>query len=255
MPRLAPAVLAVVLVAAVAPALAAQDYTITARQGPNRFDPPTLPINAGDRVIFANEGGTHNFVFEDGLRYPDEATAPGAAWNGLSRTFDAAGTYRYYCAQHGTLTTGMRGTITVTGNGGGSPTPTPSATATPSATPTPAPGASPTPGPSGGTPGAPAVRLRSVALAAGTFCARRGPGCKRPGVRLRIDLSAPARVTGVLRRRAKRFGRVDLGTVAAGPRTLRFQRTTSGKRLAPGRYALALSVDGVAAKTLRFRVR
>ena len=74
-------------------------------------------------------------------------------------------------------------------------------------------------------------------------------------MRIRIDLSAPARVTGTLKRRAKRFGRVDFGTVAAGPRTLRFQRTTSGRRLKAGRYALALSVDGAAAETLRFRVR
>ncbi len=74
-------------------------------------------------------------------------------------------------------------------------------------------------------------------------------------MRLRIDLSAPARVTGVLKRRAKRFGRVDFGTVAAGPRTLRFQRTSSGKRLAAGRYSLALRVGGDDAKTLRFRIR
>jgi plastocyanin len=246
MPRLAPAVLAAVLVAAVAPALAAQDHTITAL-GSNQFDRPTLTIAAGDRVIFENADGEHNFAFDDGQRYPASPQLPNEpGWATLqSRTFATAGTYRYECDLHGPA---MSGTITVTGA-------PPPVTPTPSATPTPGPGATPTPGPSGGTPSAPAVRVRSLALASGSFCARRGPKCRRPGVRLRIDLSAPARVTGVLRRRAKRFGRVDFGTVAAGPRTLRFRRTSSGRRLTAGRYALALSVDGAAAKTLRFRLR
>jgi plastocyanin len=244
MARLALSAAGVALAAvAAAPALAA-DHTITAL-GNNTFDRPTLTIAAGDRVLFANSEGLHNFVFEDGPRYPQSPSLPGAVWNNLNRTFDAAATYRYYCAQHGSLDSGMRGAITVT-----APTPSPSPQPSPSPAPTPDPGGG-APSPSGS---APAV-VRSLALAPGRFCARRGPDCKRPGVRIRIDLSAPARVTGVLKRRAKRFGRVDFGSVAAGPRTLRFQRTSSGKRLRAGRYSLAVSVDGVAAKTLRFRVR
>jgi plastocyanin len=248
MPRLAPAVLAVVLVAAVAPALAAQQsHTITARQMPNRFDPPTLTIGAGELVTFANAGGVHNFAFEDGEQYPDDPEGPGGPGWAMpqGRAFPTAGTYRFLCEQHPTE---MTGTITVT-----AATPSPG----PSPSPQPGPSPSPSPGPGGGTTpsGGQPTQVRSVSLASGSFCTRRGPKCRRPGVRLRIDLSAPARVTGVLTRRAKRFGRVDFGSVAAGPRTLRFQRTSSGKRLRAGRYSLALSVDGVAAKTLRFRVR
>ena len=97
--------------------------------------------------------------------------------------------------------------------------------------------------------------MRSLKPAAKSFCARRSATCRKPGVRLKIDLSAPAQVRGVLKRKAKRFGSVDFGTVAAGPRTLRFQKTASGKRLKPGRYTLALTVDGAPAKTLRFRIR
>jgi plastocyanin len=249
MPRLAPVGLTVtVLVVAAAPALAA-DHTITALSN-NQFDRPAIMIATGDRVLFANSGGSHNFAFEDGESYPVNPTGPGPAWNGLSRTFTAAGTYRYYCELHGTLTTGMRGTITVTA---APPPPSPSPSPTPSPTPTP----SPPPGPGGPSPeGTAPAQVRSLALASGRFCARRGPRCRRPGVRLRIDLSAPARVTGVLKRRAKRFGRVDFGTVAAGPRTLRLRRTTAGKRLRPGRYSLALRVDGApVTPTLRFRVR
>jgi hypothetical protein len=81
-------------------------------------------------------------------------------------------------------------------------------------------------------------------------------------VRLRIDLSDAARVGGVLQRRpprgkapAKRFGRVDFGTVPAGPRTLRLRRTSTGKRLSAGRYTLALTVSGAGTRSVSFRVR
>jgi plastocyanin len=245
MPRLAPAGLTVVLLVAAAPAIAAQDHTVTATS--NVFTEADITIPAGDRVLLRNAEGTHNFVFEDGPRYPQDPTASGnAVWATLSRTFDTAGEYRYYCAAHGGPGgSGMSGIIRVTGS---TPAPSPS----PSPQPTPSPSPSPGPGGGGTTPsGSAPAQLRSLSLAAKSFCIR----CKRPGVRVRIDLTAPARVTGVLKRRAKRFGRVDFGTVAAGPRTLRFQRTSSGKRLIPGRYSLALSVDGAVAKTLRFRVR
>ena len=95
-----------------------------------------------------------------------------------------------------------------------------------------------------------------------TFCTKRGRTCARPGVRVAIDLSLPAKVTGNLSRqplrgkaRARRFGTVSFGTVAAGPRTLTFSRTAAGKRLAAGRYTLTLNVTGAAARTLRFKVR
>jgi plastocyanin len=246
MPRLAWSAAGLALVAAAPSSALAADHTITARPMPNRFDPPALPIVAGDRVLLRNAGGMHNFVFEDGAEFPADPVPEGdPVWPTLERTFSAAGTYRYYCELHGALGSGMSGTITVTA---ATPAPGPS----PSPQPNPSPSPSPEPGGGGPTPsGGQPAQVLSLSLAAKTFCLR----CKRPGVRLRIDLSAPARVTGVLKRRTKRFGRVDFGTVAAGPRTLRFQRTSTGKRLTAGRYSLALSVGGAAAKTLRFRVR
>jgi plastocyanin len=247
MARLALSAAGVALAAvAAAPAFAA-DHTVTASNF--EFTDAAITIAVGDRVIFANAGGTHNFAFDDGQSYPAPGGVPAddPRWDAPpSRTFDTAGTYRYVCVVH--ADDGMTGSITVTG----SPPPGPSPSPQPSPTPSP----SPPPGGGGTTPSgsAPAV-VRSLALAPGRFCARRKPDCKRPGVRIRIDLSAAARVTGVLKRRATRYGRVDFGSVAAGPRTLRFQRTSSGKRLRTGRYSLALSVDGAVAKTLRFRVR
>jgi plastocyanin len=240
MARLALPALAVALVVAVAPALAA-DHTVTAL-GNDRFDRPALTITAGDRVIFDNASGIHNFAFDDAAYPADPVSADDPYWDGQpSRTFTTAGVYRFVCERHAP---DMNGMITVVAAADPTPTPPPN----PVPTPTPTPGG----GGGGTTPaGAQPVQVRTLALASGRFCAR----CKRPGVRLRIDLSAPARVTGVLRRRAKRFGRVDFGTVAAGPRTLRLRRTTGGKQLVAGRYSLAVRVDGAAVRTLRFRVR
>jgi plastocyanin len=242
MARLALCVAAVALVAAVAPALAA-DHTVTATAS-DQFSPPTITIAAGDRVLFRNSGGSHNFVFEDGPAYPANPTGPGAVWDTLSRTFTESGSYPYYCDAHGAAGgVGMSGVITVAAT-----SPTPSPTPGPTATPTPGPGATPTPEP-GGDDSPPrsgsAVRVRSLAIAR----------ARRSGVRVRIDLSAPARVKGVLRRGGRRFGRVDFGTVAAGPRTLRLRRTTGGRRLVAGRYSLTLRVGGAATKRLRFRIR
>ena len=94
--------------------------------------------------------------------------------------------------------------------------------------------------------GTPAAATLRTAIVSREACVRRGPRCRRPGVRLRIDLSAPADVRGTLRRRApgarrfQAFGSVRFGRVAAGPRTLKFTRTAAGRRLRPGRYSLAL---------------
>jgi plastocyanin len=80
MTRLALVVAAVALVAAVAPALAA-DHTIAAL-GNNRFDRPALTITAGDRVIFDNASGTHNFAFDDAAYPADPVPADDPYWNG-----------------------------------------------------------------------------------------------------------------------------------------------------------------------------
>jgi hypothetical protein len=74
---------------------------------------------------------------------------------------------------------------------------------------------------------------------------------------LRIDLSAAAAVRGTLDRRGsrgfRRFGSLDFGRVAAGPRQLRFSKVRSGRRLTEGRYRLRLRV-GDLNRTLTFRI-
>jgi plastocyanin len=204
-------------------ALPAQSPTITASD--TVFTPGTVTIATGERLTLANAGGTHNFVFQDGAYPPDPAPPDDAAWDGLGRTFAQAGTYAFVCGAHPQ----MVGSVVVQD---------PAATPTP--TPTPVPSEPPPP------------TVRSLKLAATTFCIKR---CARPGVRVRIDLSQPATVTGTLRRRARGYGRVRFGTVAAGARTLTFRRNAAGRRLIPGRYTLRLRVAGEPQPPLQFRVR
>jgi plastocyanin len=215
---------------AVMPALAAQGPTITASD--TVFTPAELTVAPGEAVKLANAGGTHNFRFPDGdyPMFPTPSNDP--VWDDLSRTFAQPGEYPFVCGAHPQMT----GVVRVQD---------PAATATPTPTPT------PTPEPSESAP----PEVRTLRVAGASFCMRRGPRCPKPGVRVRIDLSQPATVAGTLRRRGRRFGNVRFGTVAAGARTLRFRRTTAGRRLVSGRYTLRLRIAGDAQPALRFRVR
>jgi plastocyanin len=215
--------LAVAVLLAAGPAFAAaDDATVTARD--TVYEPAAVQIEVGESVVLANAQGIHNFVFADASLPAAPTGDADPVWDTpLRKTFNAAGTYAFHCAAHPDQ---MNGTVTVV-----APAPSP----TPTATPTPTPGATPPP-----------LRIRTLRMAAGPFCAR----CRRPGARLRIDLSAPARVRGTVRRRGGRARALDLGTIAAGPRTVRF-----GRRLAAGRYTLRLRVGDLAPRELRFRLR
>jgi plastocyanin len=199
------------------PALAA-DATVTARD--YAFESATVEIVAGESVTLDNAQGTHNFVFADESLPANPTADSDPVWDTpLRKTFATAGTYTFHCGAHPSMT----GTVNVL-----APTPTP--------TPTP----SPQPG------GPPPLEIRTLKMAGGPFCTR----CRKPGARLRIDLSADAHVRGTLKRRGRRARTLDLGTIAAGPRTVRF-----GRALAAGRYTLRLRVGDLAPRVLRFRIR
>lgn len=266
-PRLRRIALAVALIAsggAAAGAALAADREVVARD--NAFSPATVALQPGDTLTIRHD----DRLVEHELKFSDEPTKrqePGIGWT-VQRTFSAAeqrdAPYVFSCGLH----PGMSGRVYVNATG---TVPTPSATpsvtstatvtatstASPGATATPGSGATTGPGPQGGsTPTAVTLRTATVSPKA---CVRRGPRCKRPGVRLRIDLSAPADLRGTLRhkapgaRRFKAFGGLRFGRVAAGPRTLKFTRNAAGRRLLPGRYSLALRA-GEARRTLSFRV-
>ena len=73
------------------------------------FSPASLTISPGETVTFAFGSVAHNVFFDA----PDAATPtdiPGNNSNkSVQRTFSTAGTYRYHCTIHPTMT----GTVTV----------------------------------------------------------------------------------------------------------------------------------------------
>jgi hypothetical protein len=93
------------------------------------------------------------------------------------------------------------------------------------------------------------VALEAATMDRRRFCTRRTSECRRPGVRLRIELDRAAEVTATVtkrrRGRFRRFGSVDFGERDSGEHTLRFTRTEARRLLRPGRYKLTLRVGDV----------
>ena len=84
----------------------------------NRFEAPTITIEAGTTVHFVNAGrNDHNIVPETGDEWGVQQAdfGPGAEY---SYAFDTPGTYVYVCSIHGVIANGkgvgMFGTIEVT---------------------------------------------------------------------------------------------------------------------------------------------
>lgn len=95
------------------------------------YNPQFLTIAEGDSVRFANLGGFHNVVADDGsFRCARGCDGDGQGGNGNATaqiwtatvTFPKAGHYGYFCEPHGAPGQGMFGAITVLG-----PPPAPSA--------------------------------------------------------------------------------------------------------------------------------
>jgi plastocyanin len=95
---------------AACPAMAANFSVgmVSSASGP-RFSPETITVTQGDSVSWTNGGGFHDVTFEDGLF--KQPPAPSADIWTVSRTFDAPGTYLYYCSVHQSI--GMTGSVVV----------------------------------------------------------------------------------------------------------------------------------------------
>jgi plastocyanin len=76
------------------------------------FNPTTLTVSAGTEVTWLNGSSLAHTVTSSpsSTEVFDYNVGVGGS---VSRTFNTAGTYEYYCELHGTPTDGMRGTITV----------------------------------------------------------------------------------------------------------------------------------------------
>jgi plastocyanin len=83
-------------------------------QPANVFQPEDVTVTVGTKVVFRNAGLVdHNVIPENRtakwrIDVPD--FHPG---DSDSSIFTEPGVYRYYCSLHGTLTAGMKGSITV----------------------------------------------------------------------------------------------------------------------------------------------
>jgi plastocyanin len=110
--RLAGMVGALSIVGALATGAGAENQTITALSGPNRFSQTDVTITQGEQVTFMNGSGTHNVHFDDGsVDYPASATS--GAWQ-IVHTFDQVGSFRFYCELHGGAGgSGMSGIVRV----------------------------------------------------------------------------------------------------------------------------------------------
>jgi len=95
----------------------------------NDFQPLSVNINAGDTILWSWSAGsiTHNILSTGAPAFASRGTnaVPGvldtdyfSAPESYQVIFGAAGTYEYYCSQHGTTggptgNTGMQGTVVV----------------------------------------------------------------------------------------------------------------------------------------------
>jgi plastocyanin len=114
-----PLPLAAALLLAV-PASAA-DQSVRATPG-NDFEPADVTIDPGDTVTWTNGGGFHNVKFDDGS-FEEPASPDFTQWT-VDRTFDAPGTFRYYCEAHGGPSgEGMAGVVRVRDATGSVPQP------------------------------------------------------------------------------------------------------------------------------------
>jgi Copper binding proteins, plastocyanin/azurin family len=200
------------------------------------YDPDPVAVMPGETVTWQADGlAPHSVHFENeaSLGTPDPNFT-------AQKTFNAAGTFFYYCDKHAY----MNGTVYVNATGT-VPTTTPSPTAT--ASPTSSPGS----GGSGGTPGGggPTSGPSPSGSSVVSFRLRATVRKRRVTVTLTVGADAAVRVRGTLRRGKRRVRSVTLRA-----RPGRHRVKLPGKALRPGRYTLTLRA-GELKRTVRFRVR
>ncbi len=108
-----------------------------------KFDPATVTVNAGDTVVWTNNGAVAHTVTASDGSWDSGNLSPGQSF---SHTFNSAGTVAYYCAFHGSASgSGMAGTVMIVAAADGSAA-TAVATQSPAPTQTSQPAAQPSAG-------------------------------------------------------------------------------------------------------------
>ncbi len=77
------------------------------------FSPATRTVTVGTTVQWVNGSGVAHTVTNSPSSTETFTSGQVAAGGTFSHQFNTAGTFQYYCQNHGTPTTGMRGTIQV----------------------------------------------------------------------------------------------------------------------------------------------
>jgi plastocyanin len=204
------------------------DATVQARD--NFFQPSAVTINQGETVTWTNAGSNpHNVRFDDGSF--EEPAAPSTSSWSVQRTFNAPGTFPYYCEAHGGPGgSGMAGTVTV--NAAATPPgPPPAAPPPPGATPPgyTQPGATP-PGP--GAPAAPSPGAPDEGRSSTTVTLRVSDATPARGSRVRFFGSVRPERDGRLVRLQRRTRGGSYRTVAkVRLRDAGTSRSRYGKRL------------------------
>jgi plastocyanin len=176
------------------------------------FDPPTVTVNIGDTVTWTSSSThPHNVTADDGSFRGggdpvthDPAPEP---WT-FSHEFDAVGTFRYFCQQHGGKGgSGMSGKVVVVDPNAPKDTTPPKITAL---------HAKPT-----------------------KFCTNKSTTCHKRGTKIKFTLSEAAKVTADISRTKGNTGPVSIflnKQRKAGKNSVKY----SGKGLKPGKYVLRL---------------
>lgn len=198
--------LGLTLALATSPSLAA-DQTVHATTS-STFSPSTVTVNVGESVTFVNDGGFHNVKFEDGKL--ESPAAPSFNWStNPKRTFDQAGSFRYFCEQHGGAGgVGMSGTVVVQQPIGG------------------------------GGPDTTAPDIDDLKVVPSTFCNVKTRACKTTGSKIRFTIDEDAKITGRIIRRKdnKRVGSLTINATAGES-----EFDLAAKGLALGKYRLELT--------------
>ena len=77
-----------------------------------KYDPVEVTVKVGDTLTWKNQGGTKHTVTADAAQAIDFKSPTMQLEDTFVKTFDKAGTFKYYCSIHGKDV--MAGTIVVT---------------------------------------------------------------------------------------------------------------------------------------------
>jgi plastocyanin len=223
--RRAGLIVAIALAALAWPGAAAlaEDQTVEAKDDAYNdfFAPKNVTVNVGDKVTWTNTGSNaHNVVFDasgqkvggDPVTHSPSATP----WTD-DFTFTKAGTFQYYCEEHGDKGgVGMTGKVTVVDPNAPPDTKPPNIT-----------------------------NLRAKPK---SFCTNKSETCDKRGTVIKFKLSERAKVTADIKRKNANTGPVVIFTnkqKKAGKHEIKY----SGKGLKPGKYVLRLRARDAAGNT------